>query len=222
MDLFGIGAMELLLILVLALIVMGPRQLPQAARKLATLLRDLRRMWTELSTDFARELNVEEAMGGDLRTITDTVNSLRRRPSPANLLGGLVGGDPLVPPGRPPSPASLLGGLVGSDPLVPPGAPPSPAKVLFGGGSGSSAKPPAKAAAAAQKTVSPKTAPPPQAVAVTPQETAPVPQDAAPAPQEVAPVLQDVALAPKEAVPAPQAAAVQADDVLEGDAGSDV
>ena len=196
MDFFGIGAMELLLILVLALIVMGPRQLPQAARKLAPLLRDLRRMGTELSRDFARELNVEEAMGSDLRTITDTVSGLRRRPSPASLLGGLVGSEPLVPPGRPPSPA----------------------KVLFGEeGSGAGAKPPVKVAPPH------KVAPTPPATAPVPQEAAPVPQEAAPAPQAAVPVPQEVAPAPQEAAPVPQEAAptVQADQVREGDAGSD-
>jgi len=193
MDFFGIGAMELLLILVLALIVMGPRQLPQAARKLAILMRDLRRMWTELSTDFARELNVEEALGSDLRTITDTVSNLRRRPSPA----------------------ALLGGLVGSDPLVPPGSPPSPAKVLFGEeGTGARAKAPVEAPPQSVATTPQTTAPVPQEAVPAPQEAAPAPQEAAPAPQEAAPV-------PQEAAPAPQAAAVQADEVREGDAGSD-
>ncbi|MBC8446991.1 MAG: twin-arginine translocase subunit TatB [Chloroflexi bacterium] len=85
MDLFGIGPMELLVVLVLALIVLGPRQLPDAARKLAKLTRDLRRMWTEVSTDFAREMNVEEALG-DIRSVTDTVKTIRRPPSPARLL----------------------------------------------------------------------------------------------------------------------------------------
>jgi len=42
MDIFGIGPMELLVVLVLALIVLVPRQLPEAARKLGKLMRDLR------------------------------------------------------------------------------------------------------------------------------------------------------------------------------------
>ena len=39
MDIFGIGPMELLVILILALIVLGPRQLPEAGRKLGKLIR---------------------------------------------------------------------------------------------------------------------------------------------------------------------------------------
>jgi len=77
--------MELLVVLILALIVLGPQQLPAAARKLAKLTRDLRRMWAEVSTDFARELDVEEAMD-DIRSVTDTVKTIRRPLSPVELL----------------------------------------------------------------------------------------------------------------------------------------
>lgn len=91
MDLFGIGPMELLVVLILALIVLGPHQLPAVARKLAKFTRDLRRMWAEVSTDFARELNAEEALA-DLRSVTDTVKIMRQPPSPARLLLDEVAG----------------------------------------------------------------------------------------------------------------------------------
>lgn len=120
MDFFGIGAMELLLILVLALVVVGPRRLPEVARKLAKMLRDMRRMWTEVSTDFARELNIEGAPE-DLRTITDTVSALRQAGSPAKLLEEIVPKDVVATlESRPPSPAQLLAGDA-------PGAKPKPA-----------------------------------------------------------------------------------------------
>lgn len=110
MDFFGIGAMELLLILVLALVVVGPRRLPEVARKLAKMLRDMRRMWTEVSTDFAKELNIEAA-SEDFRTIADTVGTLRQAGSPAKLLQDIVPKDVATTlEGRPPSPAELLAG----------------------------------------------------------------------------------------------------------------
>lgn len=87
MDVLGIGPMELLVILILALIVLGPRRLPEAGRKLGRFMRDLRRMWLEVSTEFSRELNLSEATE-DIRTAVETINSIRHPPSPAALLQG--------------------------------------------------------------------------------------------------------------------------------------
>lgn len=129
MDIFGIGAMELLLILVLALIVVGPRQLPALARRLAVMVRKLRRMWTEVSTDFARELNMEDQVG-DFRSVTDAIGTVRRTRSPAALLGTLVGEDLDGKPPKPPSPAELFGG--GDPAKLAASKPPTPAQVLFG------------------------------------------------------------------------------------------
>jgi len=129
MDFFGIGAMELLLVLVLALIVMGPRQLPAAARKIATMVRKLRRMWAEVSTDIARELNMEDQLG-DIRNVTDAIGTVRKTRSPAALIGALVGEDIGKTPPKPPSPGELfLGGDAGKGASS---KPPTPAQVLFG------------------------------------------------------------------------------------------
>jgi len=87
MNFFGIGPMELLVVLMLALIVLGPRQLPEAGRKLGKLMGDLRQMWTEVSSELSRELNVSDAVD-DIRAVTDTIDSIRHPPSPAALLLG--------------------------------------------------------------------------------------------------------------------------------------
>jgi sec-independent protein translocase protein TatB len=123
MDFFGIGAMELLLILVLALLVVGPRRLPEAARKLAKILREMRRMWTDVSTDFAKELSIEGA-SEDFRTIAETVGTLRHAGSPAKLLQDIVPKDVVTTlENRPPSPAQLLAGAApGARTQVPPAA----------------------------------------------------------------------------------------------------
>ena len=55
---FGIGGAELLIILVVALLVLGPEKLPGLARTLGKAMGDLRRM----STDFQRTLNAEAAL----------------------------------------------------------------------------------------------------------------------------------------------------------------
>lgn len=52
---FGIGGTELLVILVVALVVIGPKSLPQIARTLGRAMGEFRRV----STEFQRTLNTE-------------------------------------------------------------------------------------------------------------------------------------------------------------------
>ncbi len=49
---FGIGFPELLVILAIALIVLGPEQLPQVARKIAGFVNELRRAADEFKSEF--------------------------------------------------------------------------------------------------------------------------------------------------------------------------
>jgi TatA/E family protein of Tat protein translocase len=58
MTLFGIGPIELLVILVLALIVFGPNRLPEIARSLGKAMSELRRTSQEVSETVMRELDV--------------------------------------------------------------------------------------------------------------------------------------------------------------------
>jgi Tat protein translocase TatB subunit len=53
---FGIGAQELVVIAVIALIVFGPERLPELAARLAKALRDVRRLSDELTGEFQRSL----------------------------------------------------------------------------------------------------------------------------------------------------------------------
>lgn len=62
MDIFGIGANEILIIVLLAAIVLGPQRLAESARKLGRLTRDLRNYFRELSSDFSRELDVLDSL----------------------------------------------------------------------------------------------------------------------------------------------------------------
>ena len=54
---FGIGSTELLVILVVALLVLGPRNLPKIAQTLGRAMGEFRKV----STDFQRTLNTEIA-----------------------------------------------------------------------------------------------------------------------------------------------------------------
>ena len=54
----GIGIWEVLLIIVVILVVLGPQRVPEMARKLGQIIRTVRRASTDLSTAVTRELDV--------------------------------------------------------------------------------------------------------------------------------------------------------------------
>ena|GEM_PF-943299 len=68
MNFFNVGTAELLLIFAIALIVVGPRRLPQIARDFGKILNDLRKMSQEFTKDLTLELNPssEESETGDI------------------------------------------------------------------------------------------------------------------------------------------------------------
>ena len=59
MNFLGMGPMELMVILVLALIVIGPAKLPEMAGQVGRVIRDFRRMTGDLSSEFNRTLSLE-------------------------------------------------------------------------------------------------------------------------------------------------------------------
>jgi Tat protein translocase TatB subunit len=59
MNFLGMGPMELMLILVLALIVVGPGKLPEMAGQVGRVIREFRRTTSDLSGEFSRTLSLE-------------------------------------------------------------------------------------------------------------------------------------------------------------------
>ena len=59
MNFLGMGPMELMVILVLAMIVFGPGKLPEIAGQVGKVVRDFRRTTAELSSEFNRTLSLE-------------------------------------------------------------------------------------------------------------------------------------------------------------------
>ena len=57
MDLFGIGAGELLLILVVALIIWGPGKLPEIARTMGKMVRTLKKTTFDLTNELTKEMD---------------------------------------------------------------------------------------------------------------------------------------------------------------------
>ncbi len=60
MDFFGIGPMEILLILVVALIIFGPGRLPEIARKAGKAMRTVRKATFDLTAEVTKELEGKE------------------------------------------------------------------------------------------------------------------------------------------------------------------
>jgi len=72
-NLFGIGPMELVFILIIALVVLGPERLPQVAREMAKLMAQIREIYTELMGTLSKEFGDME----ELKEIQRDLNSLR-------------------------------------------------------------------------------------------------------------------------------------------------
>jgi len=79
---FGIGFWEILLILVLALIVVGPQRLPEMAVQLARLVRQLRRyagqVTGQLREEFDDLIRVYESLREELRQLREEVRQESR------------------------------------------------------------------------------------------------------------------------------------------------
>lgn len=60
MDFFGIGLGEVLLILIVALIIWGPKRLPKIARTLGRVVRALRKATYDFTSQITKELDIQE------------------------------------------------------------------------------------------------------------------------------------------------------------------
>ena len=60
MSFFDIGLEEIFVILIIALIVVGPKQLPELARKLGKSVRTMKQVIENLKTEVTQELDAED------------------------------------------------------------------------------------------------------------------------------------------------------------------
>ena len=61
MDFFGMGPLEILVILIVAMIVFGPRRLPEIGASVGKAVREFRKATTEMTRDFVSEIEKERA-----------------------------------------------------------------------------------------------------------------------------------------------------------------
>jgi TatA/E family protein of Tat protein translocase len=82
MSFFGMGAWEMLIILVAALVIFGPGKLPEVAGQAGRAVRDFRRMTSELSGEFEKTIaevtDTKGTLGNDLKGMAGQVNSVTK------------------------------------------------------------------------------------------------------------------------------------------------
>jgi TatA/E family protein of Tat protein translocase len=82
LNFLGIGPGELLLILILAFVIFGPKRLPEIGRTLGKAMRELRNASDDLTSQFRDELEaaseelerLKEAASGELEAVSESVS----------------------------------------------------------------------------------------------------------------------------------------------------
>ena len=81
MNFFNIGPAELLLIFAIALIVVGPRRLPEIAQGLGKIINDVRKMSQEFTVDMMREMNAPSDSKENEKSMTNDHPTNDQEPS---------------------------------------------------------------------------------------------------------------------------------------------
>jgi TatA/E family protein of Tat protein translocase len=77
---FGIGMPEMLLILAIALIVIGPKKLPDLAKSLGRALREFKKATSELKESIELDSELKEVKNSFTNSITDKRGALKSQP----------------------------------------------------------------------------------------------------------------------------------------------
>jgi len=78
MDLLGVGVPELIVIIILALIFVGPRDLPRLAARAAEFLREIRKMSESLTTEWQKEVNAADLDLGGLKELSEELSEAQK------------------------------------------------------------------------------------------------------------------------------------------------
>jgi Tat protein translocase TatB subunit len=81
---FGIGMPELIVILVVALVVLGPKRLPEVARSIGKAMGEFRRQSSEIIDDFQTQMRLEdEAERRTAKKQAEAARTAAAAPAPA-------------------------------------------------------------------------------------------------------------------------------------------
>jgi|GEM_PF-980630 sec-independent protein translocase protein TatB len=96
MEVFGIGPLEILLVVLVAFIVLGPDRIPGTMRQLGKWTRQLRETANNITRDYNTEIR---EITGEITALQDEIRSIQRD------LGGIATGFMTMPPleGTPPA-----------------------------------------------------------------------------------------------------------------------
>ncbi len=78
MDIFGIGGLELLVIMLLAVIVLGPERLARVAREAGKLVRNFKAYFSALNDELKSELDILDEIEGVKKDIKDVNKDLHK------------------------------------------------------------------------------------------------------------------------------------------------
>ena len=78
MDLLGVGVPELIVIIVLALIFVGPRDLPRLAVRAAEFLREIRKMSEGLTDEWKKEINSADLDLGGIKELSNELTEAQK------------------------------------------------------------------------------------------------------------------------------------------------
>ncbi|HUK66015.1 MAG TPA: twin-arginine translocase TatA/TatE family subunit [Anaeromyxobacteraceae bacterium] len=90
---FGLGMGEILIILVLALILLGPQKLPDAAKQLGKGLREFRKATDDLKAQFENELYSSDSTGSKPSAKPSLVEAPPEAGTPASAAGAAEGAE---------------------------------------------------------------------------------------------------------------------------------
>ena len=71
-----IGFSEFLVVIVLAVLVLGPDKLPEAMKDFARFIKKIKKMWKDATADITRELEMED-MKEEVKKYKDELNKLQ-------------------------------------------------------------------------------------------------------------------------------------------------
>ncbi len=102
---FNVGGGEIIVVLLLALLVLGPDKLPATAKKVGKFLHEFRRMTSGFEQEVRKAMDLE-SLGIDSKGVSTATDAVHRATEGPKLTGPRSTGDEVAPPTNSPSASS--------------------------------------------------------------------------------------------------------------------